>query len=139
MTDANWDVAKNDQSRETMTKEEASNYLDDLRCHFLKFLLLPSVARELKFVLKMDEVPPVVNALAAGEFLYNTEHVKDSKLMKNRDQLYGNQELLMHCLKEGDLILDKLDSYSKEYLLELCVKLGFQNLSRFGCMSEDFV
>ena len=136
MSDANWDIASKDNPGETISKEEASTFFESLRCHFIKYLILPSVAREVKFVLKMNQVPPVVNALAAGEVLYNSEHVKDSKLMKNRDKLFGNQEMLMHLLKTGELVLGDLDSKSNEDLLRLCHKLKFENLSRYACSSD---
>ena len=117
--------SKND---DTLTKQESDNFFDDLRCHFVNYLIMPSVARELKFVLKIDEVPPIVNTLAAGELLYSSEHLKDSKILKNRDKLFGNQKLLMHCLREGVLVLDQHDSYTKPELMNLFLKLGFENL-----------
>ena len=135
MSDANWDITSRDIPGETISKKEASTFFESLRCHFIKYLLLPSVAREVKFVLKMNEVPPVVNSLAAGEVLYTSEHVKDSKLMKYRDKLFGNQEMLMHLLKTGEIILGELDSYSNEDLLKLCHKLKFENLSRYGAFN----
>ena len=130
LTEANWDVAKTDISEETINKKDAELFFERLRCHFIKFLFLPSIAREIKFLLKIDEVPPIINPLASGDILYNSEHLNDSKILKNREKLYGNQELLMHCLKEGHLVLDQLDSYTNTELLTLCQKLDFQNLSR---------
>ena len=130
MTQANWDVAKEDMSGETISKEDAGVYYGGLRCHFVKYLFLPSIARKIKFVLKMNQVPPVINALASADLLYNSEHLKDSKIMQNRDKLFGNQELLMHHLKEGNVVLEKLDSYTNAELSELCEKLEFQNMSR---------
>ena len=129
MTSANWDVSHN--PKETFTSFEAETFYDDLRCHFINYLIFPSIARQVKFAMKMDEVPPVVNALAAGDLLYNSEHLKDSKILKNRDKLFGNQEMLMHCLREGHLVLENLNSYSQAELTELCVKLQFENLSRY--------
>ena len=124
MSKATWQGSSKDD--DTLTKQESDNFFDDLRCHFVNYLIMPSVARELKFVLKIDEVPPIVNTLAAGELFYSSEHLKDSKILKNRDKLFGNQELLMHCLREGLLVLDQLDSYTKPELMDLCLKLGLE-------------
>ena len=80
MSEANWQgSSKND---DTLTKQESDNFFDDLRCHFVNYLIMPSVARELNFVLKIDEVPPIVNTLAAGELFYSSEHLKDCKILK---------------------------------------------------------
>ena len=100
---------------------------------------MPSVARELKLVLNIDEVPPIVNTSAARELIYSSERLKDSKTLKNRDKLFGNQKLLMHCLREGVLVLDQLDSYTKPELMDLCLKLGFENLSRYCCCTYIWV
>ena len=116
-----------------LTKQETDNFFDDLRCHFVNYLIMPSVAQELKFVLKIDEVQPIFNTLAARELFYSSEHLKDSKILKNRDKLFGNQKLLMHCLREGVLVLDQNDSYTKPELMNLFLKLGFENLSRYCC------
>lgn len=130
MSDANWDFSEEDLSKETISKDDAASFYKSLRCHFIKYLFHPSVAREIKFVLKINQVPPIVNKLAAADVLYNSEHRKDSKILKNRDQLYGNQALLMHSMKTGDLVLGNLDSYTNTELSLLCEKLEFKNISR---------
>ena len=133
----NWEVSESPS--ETLSKLEAEKYFDSLLCRFLKFLIYPSIASKLKFTLKMNEVPPVLNSLASGDVLYNSEHCKDSKILKNRDKLYGNQEMLVYMLGKGEIVLDKLNGYSHNELLELCHKLEFKNLSRSFGVDNDTI
>ena len=58
------------------------------------------------------------------DVLYNSEHCKDSKILKNRDKLYGNQAMLVYMIGKGEIVLDKFVGYSHNELLEL-----FPNLS----------
>ena len=133
MTRVNFEASED--AKETMTKVDSETYFDGFRCHFIKFLIHPSIATQIKFTLKMDKVPPVINSLASGDILYNSEHIKDSKILKNRDKLYGNQELLMYMMSKGELKLEKLNEYSNNELAELCRKLEFKSLSRLICFN----
>ena len=113
------------------TQEEAREFYQDLREHYISFLVFPAVfCKNPNFPLRVGNVPPVMDLILAGDKIYDTEFKKDSHILKNKNMLYGSQQSLMSCLRSGELVMSELDTYSNEKMKELCLKLEFENLSR---------
>ena len=56
------------------TKDQAAAFYEDLKLHFIGFLVYPRVfLNNPNFPLKIGQVPPLMDPMIAGEVLYDTE------------------------------------------------------------------
>ena len=96
------------------------------------YLVYPSVFSLTKFPVKIGQVPPIINPKVAGPELFNTEHLKNSHVLKNVKSIQGSQNKLVELLVAGEVNLGTLDSMSHEDLKTLCHQLNFQSISRYN-------
>ena len=76
----------------------------------------------------IGQVPPIINPMVAGPHLFNTEHLKNSYVLKNLNTI---QNKLVELIAAGELDLTTLDSMTNGDLKILCQNLDFQNISRY--------
>lgn len=115
----------------SFTAKASEDFFLSLRTHFISFLVFPSTfVLNTSFLISVGNVPPIIQPLVAGSVLHNTEHKKDSSVLKNIDALFGNQMKLCELLLSGELVLSNLDGMTDDELVVLCKKLEFQSLTR---------
>ena len=79
----------------------------------------------------IGQVPPIINPMVAGPHLFNTEHLKNSYVLKNLNTIQGSQNKLVELIAACELDLTTLDSMTNGDLKILCQNLDFQNISRY--------
>ena len=101
--------------------------------------MYPSVFSLTKFPVKIGQVPPIINPKVAGPELFNTEHLKNSHVLKNVKSIQGSQNKLVELLVAGEVDLGTLDSMSHEDLKTLCHQLNFQSISRYNNSARSYI
>ena len=97
----------------------------------LSYLVYPSVfCLQSLFPIKIGQVPPILNPKIAGKELFNTEHLKNSYVLKNVNQIQGSQNKLVELVVAGELDFGTLDQMENSGLKTLCQRLDFQCISR---------
>ena len=62
-------------------KKESEDFFHRLRCHFVGFIVFPAVfCKNPNFLLKIGDVPPIMDPMVSGEVLYDTEFKVSSVL-----------------------------------------------------------
>ena len=129
---SNWTVEE--KVTGTFTPAEAKQYWDKLRVHFITYLVYPRVfTQQSQFHVKIGQVPPILHLVIAGEVLFNTEHKKNSYVLKNIDEIQGSQNKLIELVVAGEFDPNCLDKQTNNELKILCQRLDFQHISRFVC------
>ena len=129
MDTTNWTVEEDVTGK--FSAAEAEDYWKSLRIHFIGFLVYPRVfSQQSQFPVKIGKVPPILNPKIAGPELFNTEHVKDSYVLKNIDEIQGSQNKLIELIVTKELELSSLDKMTNDELKQICQSLDFQRISR---------
>ena len=99
----------------------------------LSYLVYPSVfVLQSQFPVKIGQVPPILNPKIAGPRLFSTEHLKNSYVLKNVNNVQGSQNKLVELIVSGELDFGTLDSMSNSDLKTICHRLDFQHISRYS-------
>ena len=97
----------------------------------ISYIVYPAVfCLQSRFPVKIGQVPPILNPKIAGHELFNTEHLKDSLVLKNINNIQGSQNKLIELIVSGELDFGALDSLTNNELKTLCQRLDFQIISR---------
>ena len=113
MDKTNWTVEDNVTGK--FSASEAEKYWESLRIHFISYLVFPGIfCQQAFFSIKISQVPPILHPSLAGQELFNTEHLKNSYVLKNIHQIQGTQS---HSMKRPHFF----------YLV-----LSYQSLTRFN-------
>ena len=129
MDTTNWTVEEDVTGK--FSAAEAEDYWKSLWIHFIGFLVYPRVfSQQSQFPVKIGKVPPILNPKIAGPELFNTEHVKDSYVLKNIDEIQGSQNKLIELIVSKELELSGLDKMTNDELKQICQSLDFQRISR---------
>ena len=92
MDQTNWTVEAGVTGK--FTPSEAETFWESLHVHFVSFLVYPTVFyQQANFPIKIGQVPPIVDPKVAGKTLFNTEHLKDSYVLKNINIIQGESIL----------------------------------------------
>ena len=130
MDKTNWTVEENVTGK--FTASEAEKYWESLRIHFISYLVFPGVfCLQAIFPIKIGQVPPILHPILAGNELYNTEHVKNSYVLKNVHEIQGSQNKLVELIVAGELDVTTLDKMSNIDLRLICKRLDFASLTRY--------
>ena len=130
MDNTNWTVEENVTGK--FTASEAANYWEKLKIHFLSYLVYPRIfCQQALFPIKIGQVPPILNPMIAGQELFNTEHMKNSYVLKNIDEIQGSQNKLIELVVAGEFEVGALDKITNDDLKILCQRLDFERISRY--------
>ena len=129
MDATNWTVEEEVTGK--FTASEAEKYWEQLRIHFIGYLVYPRIfSQQALFPVKIGQVPPILNPKISGKELFKTEHTKNSYVLKNIDEIQGSQNKLIELLVAGEVEFCSLDKMTNEELKILCKCLDFQRISR---------
>ena len=68
-------LTPNPSSTGVFTKDQAAAFYEDLKLHFIGFLVYPIVfLKNPNFPLKIGQVPPMMDPMISGDVLYDTEY-----------------------------------------------------------------
>ena len=88
MDQTNWTVEEGVTGK--FTKVQAEKFWESLSIHFISFLVYPGVfCQQANFPIKISQVPPILHPKVAGDTLFNTEHLKDSYVLRNINNIQG--------------------------------------------------
>ena len=88
MDQTNWTVEEGVTGQ--FTKLQAEKFWESLSIHFISFLVYPGVfCQQANFPIKISQVPPILHPKVAGDTLFNTEHLKDSSVLRNINTIQG--------------------------------------------------
>ena len=80
--------------------------------------------------MNIGNVPPNLNRLVSGDHLVNTEHEKNSKILRLKSAtINGSQKVMLELLTDKQVDLANLPD-SDDLLKNLCQKLEMKDISR---------
>ena len=127
MDTTNWTVE--DSVTGVFTPDEAAKYWEKLKVKFISFLDYPRVfCDQSKFPVKIGQVPPIVHPLVAGREMFNTEHMKNSYILKNINEIQGSQNKMIELIVSGEFDVTNLDNMNNEDLRTICEHLDFEQI-----------